>query len=158
MLNKIDYRLPVIVALIPEDIPSIRRFITLITIFYQFISVCLGSSGDMRSSLALAEETPHLVRRGSNPLERFLLRRANKMSKDQPDQDYCLLLAYELLYLWNALGACLKHSHASIQIGKDIQLVSWNANNYEFACYCQLGLHKPDWWGHSLRIFACQQL
>ena len=34
------------------------------------------------------------------------------------DQDYCLLLAYELLYLWNALGACLKHSHAAIQIGK----------------------------------------
>ena len=34
------------------------------------------------------------------------------------DQDYCLLLAYELLYLWNALGACLKHSQAAIQIGK----------------------------------------
>ena len=34
------------------------------------------------------------------------------------NQDYCLLLAYELLYLWNALGACLKHSHAAIQIGK----------------------------------------
>ncbi len=33
-------------------------------------------------------------------------------------RDYCLLLAYELLYLWNALGACLKHSHAAIQIGK----------------------------------------
>ena len=36
-------------------------------------------------------------------------------------QDYCLLLAYELLYLWNALGACLKHSHASIQIGKSAE-------------------------------------
>jgi len=33
-------------------------------------------------------------------------------------KDYCLLLAYELLYLWNALGACLKHCHASILVGK----------------------------------------
>jgi hypothetical protein len=82
-----------------------------------FFPVCLGSSGDVDTSLSLAEETPGLVRRTNNPLERFLLRRANKMIRDSPDQDYCLLLAYELLYLWNALGACLKHSHASIQIG-----------------------------------------
>ncbi len=33
-------------------------------------------------------------------------------------RDYCLLLAYELLYLWNALGACLRHSHSAIQIGE----------------------------------------
>lgn len=51
-------------------------------------------------------------------MERFLLRRADKLIQDGPDQAYCLLLAYELLYLWNALGACLKHSHAAIQIGK----------------------------------------
>ena len=47
----------------------------------------------------------------------FLLRRAQKMLEDEPTQQYCLLLAYELLYLWNALGACLKHSHLAIQIG-----------------------------------------
>ena len=42
------------------------------------------------------------------------------MVKDEEtlSQENCLLLAYELLYLWNALGACLKHSHATIQIGK----------------------------------------
>ena len=40
------------------------------------------------------------------------------MVADEPDRNYCLLLGYELLYLWNALGACLKHSHASIQIGE----------------------------------------
>ena len=47
------------------------------------------------------------------------------MVKDQEtlNQQYCLLLAYELLYLWNALGACLKHSHAAIQIGKSLLCV-----------------------------------
>ena len=81
----------------------------------QFL-VCLGSCGDIERSLALAEETPKLVRKSGNHLERFLLRRANKMMIDCPNQDYCLLLVYELLYLWNALGSCLKHSHEAITI------------------------------------------
>jgi hypothetical protein len=70
----------------------------------------------MKRGLELAKETPSLVRRTNNQLEKFLLRRAQKMLEDQPTQQYCLLLAYELLYLWNALGACLKHSHLAIQI------------------------------------------
>ena len=83
-------------------------------------SVCLGASGDIAKCLELAEETPKLSRRSAHQLERFLLRRAHQMLEERCvlNQDYCLLLAYELLYLWNALGACLKHSHAAIQIGK----------------------------------------
>ena len=84
--------------------------------------MCVGSSGNIAKCLELAEETPQLARKtsGSNQLEKFLLRRANKMlaEKDQLNQSYCLLLAYELLYLWNALGACLKHSHSAIKIGE----------------------------------------
>ena len=82
----------------------------------------------MAKSLSLAEETPALVRSSSNQLEKFLLRRAIKMVADEPDRNYCLLLGYELLYLWNALGACLKHSHASIQIG-ELFLLLRNINN-----------------------------
>ena len=84
------------------------------------VSVCLGASGDIRKCLDLAQETPKLSRRSGHQLERFLLRRAQEMLKDQAtvDQEYCLLLAYELLYLWNALGACLKHSTAAIEIGQ----------------------------------------
>jgi len=87
--------------------------------FYCYLSaVCLGAFGDIAKCLELAEETPKLSRRSGHQLERFLLRRAHQMIDDCNvlDQDYCLLLAYELLYLWNALGACLKHSHAAIQI------------------------------------------
>ena len=60
--------------------------------------VCLGCCGDLKRGLELAEETPTLVRRSNNQLEKFLLRRAQKMLDDQlPNQQYCLLLAYELL-------------------------------------------------------------
>ena len=87
------------------------------------ISVCLGASGDIPKCLELAQETPKLSRRSGHQLERFLLRRAQEMLRDQAelDQEYCLLLAYELLYLWNALGACLRHSTAAIQIGQSFE-------------------------------------
>ena len=80
----------------------------------------------MSRCLELAKETPALVRRCNNQLEKFLLRRSQKMLEDHPTQQYCLLLAYELLYLWNALGACLKHSHLAIQIGKSFIIISTN--------------------------------
>ena len=85
---------------------------------FPYFSVCLGCCGDLTRGLELAKETPSLVRRSNNQLEKFLLRRANKMLGDEPNQQYCRLLGYELLYLWNALGACLKHSHLAIQVGK----------------------------------------
>ena len=57
------------------------------------------------------------------------------MVKDEEtlSQENCLLLAYELLYLWNALGACLKHSHATIQIGK-IYNLSKNLISKSYCC------------------------
>ena len=90
--------------------------------FFCFLTVCLGANAEIAKCLDLARETPKLARKSGHQLERFLLRRANQMVKDQEtlNQQYCLLLAYELLYLWNALGACLKHSHAAIQIGKSL--------------------------------------
>lgn len=100
-----------------------------------FLAVCLGASGDIGKCLELAQGTPKLSRKSGHQLERFLLRRAQQMVEDQCllDQDYCLLLAYELLYLWNALGACLKHSHTAIQIGKctclsinHLKLIPWD--------------------------------
>ena len=85
-----------------------------------YFAVCLGASNDIAKCLDLAKETPKLARKSGHQLERFLLRRANQMVKEHEalSQEYCLLLVYELLYLWNALGACLKHSHTAIQIGE----------------------------------------
>ena len=63
------------------------------------VSVCLGASGDIRKCLDLAQETPKLSRRSGHQLERFLLRRAQEMLRDQAtlDQEYCLLLTFAFL-------------------------------------------------------------
>ena len=100
--------------------------------FFCFLTVCLGANAEIAKCLDLARETPKLARKSGHQLERFLLRRANQMVKDQEtlNQQYCLLLAYELLYLWNALGACLKHSHAAIQIGKSLMYIRPNKFTY----------------------------
>ncbi len=97
-------------------------------------AVCLGASGDIDRCLEFARETPSLCRNkanssgssgggggGGNQLERFLLKRASKMLSESDGVvtgDYCRLLGYELLYLWNALGACLKNAQADIRIGE----------------------------------------
>lgn len=50
--------------------------------FYCYLSsVCLGCCGDMKRGLELAKETPGLVRRTNNQLEKFLLRRAQKNAR-----------------------------------------------------------------------------
>ena len=89
--------------------------------------MCVGAGGDIHRCLELARETPLLARSkggGGNQLERFLLKRSSKMAaaaeadSGEVDSEYCRLLGYELLYLWNALGACLKHAQSEIRLGK----------------------------------------
>ena len=60
---------------------------------FQFL-VCLGCCGQIRKSLELAMETPSLVKRPNNPLEKFLVRRAQRMVQENIDQQFCLLLGY----------------------------------------------------------------
>ena len=123
-----------------------------ICIIFPFL-VCLGASGDIAKCLELAQETPKLSRRSGHQLERFLLRRAHQMMDHhcaQVDQEYCLLLAYELLYLWNALGACLKHSHAAIQIGKSIITFCFPSGQSA----CNTGLKRPTFTSSSSENFV----
>ncbi|KAG0726969.1 Tetratricopeptide repeat protein 39C [Chionoecetes opilio] len=75
--------------------------------FYAYISaVCLGACGREEDCLAGLQEVPSLVRRPNHALEAFLLRRALKSQSGAVPREYCLLRAYELLYLWNALSSC----------------------------------------------------
>ncbi|XP_066969582.1 tetratricopeptide repeat protein 39C-like [Macrobrachium rosenbergii] len=79
--------------------------------FYAYISaVCLGALGRYEECSRGMMEVPTLVRRSNHALEAFLLRRALKSKNDVVSKNYCLLRAYELLYLWNALSSCsLQH-------------------------------------------------
>ncbi|XP_045582296.2 LOW QUALITY PROTEIN: tetratricopeptide repeat protein 39C [Procambarus clarkii] len=79
--------------------------------FYAYLSaVCLGASGRLEECAKGMMEVPTLVRRSSHALESFLMRRALKSKGVAVTKDYCLLRAYELLYMWNALASCsLQH-------------------------------------------------
>ncbi|XP_042886714.1 tetratricopeptide repeat protein 39C-like isoform X1 [Penaeus japonicus] len=75
--------------------------------FYAYISaVCLGASGRQEDCVKDMLEVPALVRRSNHALETFLLRRALRSKSNVVTRNYCLLRAYELLYLWNALASC----------------------------------------------------
>ncbi|XP_042228043.1 tetratricopeptide repeat protein 39C-like [Homarus americanus] len=79
--------------------------------FYAYLSaVCLGASGRLEDCAKGMNEVPTLVRRSSHALEAFLMRRALRSKGDTLTKNYCLLRAYELLYMWNALSSCsLQH-------------------------------------------------
>lgn len=78
--------------------------------FYTYLAaVCAGANNKMKEALKLSQEISlisttngHSQRSsGIQQLEEFICRRAVKMSGQ--DASYCRLLAYEMLFLWNAL-------------------------------------------------------
>ncbi|XP_013398289.1 tetratricopeptide repeat protein 39C [Lingula anatina] len=77
--------------------------------YYAYLSgVCQGSLGDVKGAHTMFREVPALVKRKNNQIESFVARRANTFKKQAPDQDHCILLGLEILYLWNALPLCTK--------------------------------------------------
>ncbi|XP_076054948.1 tetratricopeptide repeat protein 39C-like [Oratosquilla oratoria] len=88
--------------------------------FYAYLAaVCLGASGNIEECAKQMAEVPSLVRRANHSLEVFLLRRAIKSRGSVLTRDYCLLRAYELLYLWNALPSCSSQHHLNIVLECD---------------------------------------
>ncbi|KAJ4443041.1 tetratricopeptide repeat protein 39C-like [Periplaneta americana] len=82
--------------------------------FYTYLAaVCTGASGNLDEAIRLTQEVPGLSaasQQRSTQLESFILRRTNRFSVERDsqhfDQAYCRLLAFELLFLWNALPSC----------------------------------------------------
>ncbi|XP_071444935.1 tetratricopeptide repeat protein 39C-like [Hetaerina americana] len=88
--------------------------------FYAYLaSICAGASGNLDEALSLAHEVPNLAtQQRSTQLETFILRRVQRFPDPQNtveyendqkvtiDQHQCTLLAFELLFLWNALPSC----------------------------------------------------
>ncbi|KAJ9581243.1 hypothetical protein L9F63_023569 [Diploptera punctata] len=85
--------------------------------FYTYLAaVCTGASGNLDEAIKLTHEVPGLSatsQQRSTQLENFILRRTsrfpNKEGNKYFDQAYCRLLAFELLFLWNALPSCNVH-------------------------------------------------
>jgi hypothetical protein len=75
--------------------------------------VCTGASGNLDEAIRLTQEVPALSvssHQRSTQLDTFILRRTSRFPEERDsknfDQAYCKLLAFELLFLWNALPSC----------------------------------------------------
>ncbi|XP_067006614.2 tetratricopeptide repeat protein 39C [Anabrus simplex] len=82
--------------------------------FYTYLAaVCTGADGNLDLAVRLIQEVPNLSaasQQRSTQLEAFILRRTSCFMGGQRsaifDKAYCRLLAFELLFLWNALPSC----------------------------------------------------
>lgn len=75
--------------------------------YYTYLTaVCQGALGDVKGAHFNFEAVPKLVKRKNNQIEAFVQRRAEKFKKTRPTEEHVVLLALEILYLWNALPMC----------------------------------------------------
>ncbi|WAR17330.1 TT39C-like protein, partial [Mya arenaria] len=65
--------------------------------------VCLGSMGDTKGANDLFKMVPGLLKKKNNQIEAYVSRKAEKIVKILPSQEYCRLLTLELVFLWHAL-------------------------------------------------------
>jgi hypothetical protein len=86
---------------------------TYIILTFNVAPVCTGASGNLDEAIKLTQEVPALSassQQRSTQLDTFILRRTNRFPEERDsknfDQAYCRLLAFELLFLWNALPSC----------------------------------------------------
>jgi hypothetical protein len=84
-----------------------------VTLTSNVAPVCTGASGNLDEAIRLTQEVPALStssHQRSTQLDTFILRRTNRFPEERDsknfDQAYCRLLAFELLFLWNALPSC----------------------------------------------------
>nr|CAD7438282.1 unnamed protein product [Timema bartmani] len=75
--------------------------------FYTYLAA--RASGNLKQASHLINGIPNLSiaaqQRGAQ-LEIFIMRRTNRFPSEGFDQAFCRLLAFELLFLWNALPSC----------------------------------------------------
>ncbi|XP_053383127.1 tetratricopeptide repeat protein 39C-like isoform X2 [Mercenaria mercenaria] len=72
--------------------------------YYTYMEgVCLGGMGDIKGGYDLFKDVPGLLKKKNNQIEAFVSRRAEKMKKNPPTQEFCRLLTLELIFLWHAL-------------------------------------------------------
>ena len=59
--------------------------------------------GDIKGGIELFKDVPGLLKKKNNQIEAYVARRAERMKKFPPTQEYCRLLTLELMFLWHTL-------------------------------------------------------
>lgn len=80
--------------------------------------VCRGAAGDERGAIQLSSEAPKLATNRQTQLEVFIARRTVQLGPHSYTTTGCKLLAFELLFLWNALPSCSAQQLRQIIQGK----------------------------------------
>ncbi|ESO96617.1 hypothetical protein LOTGIDRAFT_239280 [Lottia gigantea] len=62
--------------------------------------------GELKEAHSILKEVPGQVKKKNNQIEAFVLRRGEKLKKQAPSQEFCRLLALELMFLWHAIPTC----------------------------------------------------
>jgi tetratricopeptide (TPR) repeat protein len=121
--------------------------------FYTYLAaVCTGASGNLDEAIKLTQEVPALSassNQRSTQLDTFILRRTNRFPEERDsknfDQAYCRLLAFELLFLWNALPSCsVQHINNLLEECQSVGREPMEGLRYLVmgAAQCYLGLHE----------------
>jgi hypothetical protein len=96
--------------------------------------VCRGAAGDVEGALTLAQQIPSLSSNRQTQLELFILRRTSQLPTGSISEHGCKLLAFELLFLWNALPSCSKQ-HMDRIVQGCTNILSDNFNSVIYYCY-----------------------
>ncbi|ESO96618.1 hypothetical protein LOTGIDRAFT_143837 [Lottia gigantea] len=75
--------------------------------YYSYLrGICIGAMGELKEAHSILKEVPGQVKKKNNQIEAFVLRRGEKLKKQAPSQEFCRLLALELMFLWHAIPTC----------------------------------------------------
>lgn len=75
--------------------------------YYTYLmGVCVGAMGDLPVAEDMLRKVPGLLKKKNQQIEAFVSRRSEKLTKMPLTQEYCRLLALELVFLWHAMPTC----------------------------------------------------
>lgn len=108
--------------------------------YYTYLmGVSLGAMGDVKGAKDILKDVPGLLKKKNNQIEAFVARRAEKMKKNPPTQEYCRLLSLELVFLWHALPTC---TEAELRPYLDVCDMQTDNKVYHLKCLLEGAIYK----------------
>lgn len=119
--------------------------------YYTYLmGVSLGAMGDVKGAKDTLNDVPGLLKKKNNQIEAFVSRRAEKMKKNPPTQEYCRLLSLELVFLWHALPTCTEEE---LKPFLDVCDMQTDIKVFHLKCLLEGAIYKEL--GHEENALQC---
>lgn len=119
--------------------------------YYTYLmGVSLGAMGDIKGAKDTLKDVPGLLKKKNNQIEAFVSRRAEKMKKNPPTQEYCRLLSLELVFLWHALPTCTEEE---LKPFLDVCEMQTDIKVFHLKCLLEGAIYKEL--GHEENALQC---